>query len=161
MSKQRHSVYCDAGLKMPENIHKWEAFIKEFWCFIFKKIHIQLNWMLTVEDSLVNCYVIKQPHYKSISAFYVIQPLTNNTLKIERWSVINNTGFCVCIRVRDRQEAGTFALSMMYGKTVYHYQILQDKSGKYSMPEGTKFDTIWQVCSSSLSSKCVAAGGFL
>lgn len=34
---------------------------------------------------------------------------------------------------------------MMYGKTVYHYQILQDKSGKYSMPEGTKFDTIWQV----------------
>lgn len=33
----------------------------------------------------------------------------------------------------------------MYGKTVYHYQILQDKSGKFSMPEGTKFDTVWQV----------------
>ncbi|KAL3047186.1 hypothetical protein OYC64_021415 [Pagothenia borchgrevinki] len=47
--------------------------------------------------------------------------------------------------VRDREESGTFALSMVYGKTVYHYQILQDKSGKYSMPEGTKFDTIWQL----------------
>nr|AND78197.1 ZAP-70 [Lateolabrax japonicus] len=47
--------------------------------------------------------------------------------------------------VRDREESGTFALSLMYGKTVYHYQILQDKSGKYSMPEGTKFDTIWQL----------------
>ncbi|XP_076007460.1 tyrosine-protein kinase ZAP-70 [Genypterus blacodes] len=47
--------------------------------------------------------------------------------------------------VRDRDESGTFALSMMYGKTVYHYQILQDKSGKFSMPEGTKFDTIWQL----------------
>ncbi|CAJ1060941.1 tyrosine-protein kinase ZAP-70 [Xyrichtys novacula] len=47
--------------------------------------------------------------------------------------------------VRDREESGTFALSMMYGKTVYHYQILHDKSGKYSMPEGTKFDTIWQL----------------
>nr|XP_046247686.1 tyrosine-protein kinase ZAP-70 [Scatophagus argus]XP_046247688.1 tyrosine-protein kinase ZAP-70 [Scatophagus argus]XP_046247689.1 tyrosine-protein kinase ZAP-70 [Scatophagus argus] len=47
--------------------------------------------------------------------------------------------------VRDRDEPGTFALSMMYGKTVYHYRILQDKSGKYSMPEGTKFDTIWQL----------------
>ncbi|XP_073332673.1 tyrosine-protein kinase ZAP-70 [Pagrus major] len=47
--------------------------------------------------------------------------------------------------VRDRKETGTFALSMMYGKTVYHYQIIQDKSGKYSMPEGTKFDTIWQL----------------
>ncbi|XP_068445900.1 tyrosine-protein kinase ZAP-70 isoform X6 [Clinocottus analis] len=47
--------------------------------------------------------------------------------------------------VRDRQESGSFALSVVYGKTVYHYQILQDKSGKYSMPEGTKFDTIWQL----------------
>ncbi|XP_068563672.1 tyrosine-protein kinase ZAP-70 [Cebidichthys violaceus] len=47
--------------------------------------------------------------------------------------------------VRDRDESGSFALSMVYGKTVYHYQILQDKSGKYSMPEGTKFDTVWQL----------------
>lgn len=49
------------------------------------------------------------------------------------------------LRMRDREESGTYALSMMYGKTVYHYQILQDKSGKFSMPEGTKFDTVWQV----------------
>uniref|UniRef100_A0A8C7K8U2 Tyrosine-protein kinase n=1 Tax=Oncorhynchus kisutch TaxID=8019 RepID=A0A8C7K8U2_ONCKI len=47
--------------------------------------------------------------------------------------------------VRDREESGTFALSLVYGKTAYHYQILHDKSGKYSMPEGTKFDTVWQV----------------
>ncbi|XP_062252142.1 tyrosine-protein kinase ZAP-70 [Platichthys flesus] len=47
--------------------------------------------------------------------------------------------------VRDRDKAGTFALSMIYGKTVYHYQILQEKSGKFCMPEGTKFDTIWQL----------------
>ncbi|KAJ8418968.1 hypothetical protein AAFF_G00004670 [Aldrovandia affinis] len=47
--------------------------------------------------------------------------------------------------VRDREDNGTFALSVMYGKTAYHYQILHDKSGKYSMPEGTKFDTVWQL----------------
>ncbi|XP_060788490.1 tyrosine-protein kinase ZAP-70 [Neoarius graeffei] len=47
--------------------------------------------------------------------------------------------------VRDRDEPGTFALSVMYGKTVYHYRVLLDKSGKYSMPEGTKFDTVWQL----------------
>uniref|UniRef100_A0A674AB83 Tyrosine-protein kinase n=1 Tax=Salmo trutta TaxID=8032 RepID=A0A674AB83_SALTR len=47
--------------------------------------------------------------------------------------------------VRDREESSTFALSLMYGKTAYHYQILHDKSGKYSMPEGTKFDTVWQL----------------
>ncbi|KAA0714151.1 Tyrosine-protein kinase ZAP-70 [Triplophysa tibetana] len=46
--------------------------------------------------------------------------------------------------VREREEFGTFALSVTYGKTVYHYQILHDKSGKYAMPEGTKFDTVWQ-----------------
>lgn len=52
--------------------------------------------------------------------------------------------FPLC-RVRERDATGTFALSVMYGKTAYHYQILHDKSGKYSMPEGTKFDTVWQV----------------
>lgn len=58
----------------------------------------------------------------------------------------------LCVfRVRERDEPGSFALSVMYGKTVYHYQILQAKSGKYSMPGGTKFDTIWQVPHRSFS----------
>ncbi|TRY98422.1 hypothetical protein DNTS_017967 [Danionella cerebrum] len=47
--------------------------------------------------------------------------------------------------VRERDENGTYALSVTYGKTVYHYQILRDKSGKFAMPEGTKFDTVWQL----------------
>ncbi|XP_063056117.1 tyrosine-protein kinase ZAP-70 [Engraulis encrasicolus] len=47
--------------------------------------------------------------------------------------------------VRQKDDSGTFALSVMYGKTVYHYQIQLDKSGKYFMPEGTKFDTVWQL----------------
>ncbi|XP_057697890.1 tyrosine-protein kinase ZAP-70 isoform X2 [Corythoichthys intestinalis] len=47
--------------------------------------------------------------------------------------------------IRDREESGTFALSVMYGKNVYHYQIIQDKSGKYSIPQGLKFDSIWQL----------------
>lgn len=77
---------------------------------------------------------------------------------------LSNTVF-LSLRVRDREESGTFALSMMYGKTVYHYQILQDKSGKYSMPEGTKFDTIWQVGPASyfsftISDYSAAAGLF-
>uniref|UniRef100_A0AAY4DCE2 Tyrosine-protein kinase n=1 Tax=Denticeps clupeoides TaxID=299321 RepID=A0AAY4DCE2_9TELE len=47
--------------------------------------------------------------------------------------------------VRERNECGTYALSILYGKMAYHYQIQHDKSGKYSMPEGTKFDTVWQL----------------
>ncbi|XP_063788217.1 tyrosine-protein kinase ZAP-70 isoform X2 [Pseudophryne corroboree] len=47
--------------------------------------------------------------------------------------------------IRERKESGTFALSVVYGKTIYHYKIEHDKSGKYSIPEGTKFDALWQL----------------
>ncbi|XP_067824336.1 tyrosine-protein kinase ZAP-70 [Heptranchias perlo] len=47
--------------------------------------------------------------------------------------------------LRQRKEAGTYALSMLYGKTAYHYRIELDKSGKFSIPDGSKFDTLWQL----------------
>ncbi|KAM4710406.1 tyrosine-protein kinase ZAP-70 [Discoglossus pictus] len=47
--------------------------------------------------------------------------------------------------MREGRELGTSALSVVYGKTVYHYKIYHDKSGKYSIPEGTRFDTLWQL----------------
>ncbi|XP_053556072.1 tyrosine-protein kinase ZAP-70 [Bombina bombina] len=47
--------------------------------------------------------------------------------------------------MRERKESGTFALSVVYGKTVYHYKIDHNKSGKFSIPEGTRFDTLWQL----------------
>ncbi|KAH0625916.1 hypothetical protein JD844_034285 [Phrynosoma platyrhinos] len=46
--------------------------------------------------------------------------------------------------LRQRKEKGSYALSLVYGKTVYHYRIVQDKAGKYSVEEGSKFDTLWQ-----------------
>ncbi|XP_064228165.1 tyrosine-protein kinase ZAP-70-like isoform X2 [Aotus nancymaae] len=51
----------------------------------------------------------------------------------------------IWVRLRPRKEQGTYALSLIYGKTVYHYLISQDKAGKYCIPEGTKFDTLWQL----------------
>uniref|UniRef100_A0A8D2QG06 Tyrosine-protein kinase n=1 Tax=Zonotrichia albicollis TaxID=44394 RepID=A0A8D2QG06_ZONAL len=47
--------------------------------------------------------------------------------------------------LREKKENRAYALSLVYGKTVYHYRVDHDKSGKYSIPEGTKFDTLWQV----------------
>ncbi|CAH2292406.1 tyrosine- kinase ZAP-70 [Pelobates cultripes] len=47
--------------------------------------------------------------------------------------------------IRGRKETGTFALSVVYGKTVYHYKIELDKSGKLAIPEGSRFDTLWQL----------------
>ncbi|RLV83713.1 hypothetical protein DV515_00016384 [Chloebia gouldiae] len=46
--------------------------------------------------------------------------------------------------LREKKENRAYALSVVYGKTVYHYRVDHDKSGKYSIPEGTKFDTLWQ-----------------
>jgi len=60
-------------------------------------------------------------------------------------------------RLRDKKENGAYALSLVYGKTVYHYRIDQDKSGKYSIPEGTKFDTLWQVRCCGMMSTAVLA----
>uniref|UniRef100_A0A8C5TR74 Tyrosine-protein kinase n=1 Tax=Malurus cyaneus samueli TaxID=2593467 RepID=A0A8C5TR74_9PASS len=45
----------------------------------------------------------------------------------------------------EKKENRAYALSLVYGKTVYHYRVDHDKSGKYSIPEGTKFDTLWQL----------------
>lgn len=59
--------------------------------------------------------------------------------------VVAVTLFLPPFRLRPRKEQGTYALSLVYGKTVYHYLISQDKAGKYCIPEGTKFDTLWQV----------------
>lgn len=57
-------------------------------------------------------------------------------------------------RLRERKETSTYALSLVYGKTVYHYRIDLDKSGKYAIPEGTKFDTLWQVpCCGALTTR--------
>ncbi|KAI1230493.1 Tyrosine-protein kinase ZAP-70 [Lamprotornis superbus] len=47
--------------------------------------------------------------------------------------------------LREKKENRAYALSLIYGKTVYHYKVDHDKSGKYSIPEGTKFDTLWQL----------------
>lgn len=59
--------------------------------------------------------------------------------------VVGVTSLLASARLRPRKEQGTYALSLIYGKTVYHYLISQDKAGKYCIPEGTKFDTLWQV----------------
>nr|XP_056723652.1 tyrosine-protein kinase ZAP-70 [Euleptes europaea] len=47
--------------------------------------------------------------------------------------------------LRESKEKNSYALSLTYGKTVYHYRINQDKAGKYSIEDGTKFDTLWQL----------------
>ncbi|XP_063769755.1 tyrosine-protein kinase SYK isoform X5 [Pseudophryne corroboree] len=61
--------------------------------------------------------------------------------------------------IRERDSNGSYALCLMHDRKVSHYRIDRDKTGKLSIPEGKKFDTLWQqsiaevVRSGSVSSR--------
>ncbi|NWW41013.1 ZAP70 kinase, partial [Panurus biarmicus] len=73
-------------------------------------------------------------------------PLTLTILRVKPRAAFNNLLMLFLpARLREKKENRSYALSLVYGKTVYHYRVDHDKSGKYSIPEGTKFDTLWQL----------------
>ncbi|XP_043916753.1 tyrosine-protein kinase SYK isoform X2 [Protopterus annectens] len=47
--------------------------------------------------------------------------------------------------IRERDNNGSFAISMVSEGKTYHYRIDKDKTGKLSIPDGKKFDTLWQL----------------
>ncbi|XP_064163473.1 tyrosine-protein kinase SYK isoform X2 [Anguilla rostrata] len=47
--------------------------------------------------------------------------------------------------IRQRDSNGSFALCLLHGGNVMHYRIDKDKAGKLSIPDGKKFDTLWQL----------------
>ncbi|XP_063769749.1 tyrosine-protein kinase SYK isoform X2 [Pseudophryne corroboree] len=47
--------------------------------------------------------------------------------------------------IRERDSNGSYALCLMHDRKVSHYRIDRDKTGKLSIPEGKKFDTLWQL----------------
>lgn len=48
-------------------------------------------------------------------------------------------------RIRQRDANGSYALCLLHEGQVMHYRIDKDSAGKLSIPEGKKFDTLWQV----------------
>lgn len=51
---------------------------------------------------------------------------------------------CLC-RIRERDNNGSYAISLLNEGKVAHYRIDKDKKGKLSIPDGKKFDTLCQV----------------
>ncbi|XP_066460149.1 tyrosine-protein kinase SYK isoform X2 [Eleutherodactylus coqui] len=47
--------------------------------------------------------------------------------------------------IRERDNNGSYALCLLHDRKVSHYRIDRDKTGKLSIPEGKKFDTLWQL----------------
>uniref|UniRef100_K7G0N5 Tyrosine-protein kinase n=1 Tax=Pelodiscus sinensis TaxID=13735 RepID=K7G0N5_PELSI len=48
-------------------------------------------------------------------------------------------------RLRERDNNGSYALCLLSEGKVLHYRIDRDKTGKLSIPDGKKFDTLWQL----------------
>lgn len=47
--------------------------------------------------------------------------------------------------IRARDSNGSYALCLLHEGRVLHYRIDKDKTGKLSIPDGKKFDTLWQL----------------
>uniref|UniRef100_A0AAQ4PG21 Tyrosine-protein kinase n=1 Tax=Gasterosteus aculeatus aculeatus TaxID=481459 RepID=A0AAQ4PG21_GASAC len=47
--------------------------------------------------------------------------------------------------IRQRDAKGSFALCLLHERQVMHYRIDRDRTGKLSIPDGKKFDTLWQL----------------
>ncbi|KAM3842699.1 tyrosine-protein kinase SYK-like [Diretmus argenteus] len=47
--------------------------------------------------------------------------------------------------IRQRGVIGSYALCLLHEGQVMHYRIDKDRSGKLSIPDGKKFDTLWQL----------------
>lgn len=54
-------------------------------------------------------------------------------------------------RIRQRDLNGSYALCLLHEGQVMHYRIDRDRTGKLSIPDGKKFDTLWQVKTQLLS----------
>ncbi|KAE8284716.1 Tyrosine-protein kinase SYK [Larimichthys crocea] len=47
--------------------------------------------------------------------------------------------------IRQRDQNGSYALCLLHEGQVMHYRIDRDSAGKLSIPDGKKFDTLWQL----------------
>ncbi|CAN9504718.1 unnamed protein product [Ophioblennius macclurei] len=47
--------------------------------------------------------------------------------------------------IRQRDVKGSYALCLLHEGQVMHYRIDRDRTGKLSIPDGKKFDTLWQL----------------
>ncbi|XP_041666915.1 tyrosine-protein kinase SYK isoform X2 [Cheilinus undulatus] len=47
--------------------------------------------------------------------------------------------------IRQRDQNGSYALCLLHEGQVMHYRIDRDPMGKLSIPDGKKFDTLWQL----------------
>lgn len=79
------------------------------------------------------CLVYYQYPHHPLSALWLL------------YHVFISFSFSCVYRIRQRDLKGSYALCLLHEGQVMHYRIDKDRTGKLSIPDGKKFDTLWQV----------------
>ncbi|XP_032873635.1 tyrosine-protein kinase SYK isoform X1 [Amblyraja radiata] len=110
--------------------------------------YVQQTWNLK-GDALEQAIISQKPQLEKLIAttahermpwFHGMKSRDNAERCMLRGSRKNGT-----FLIRDRDDMGSYALCLISDGKIYHYRIDKDKTGKLSIQDGKKFDTLWQM----------------
>ncbi|KAM9456596.1 tyrosine-protein kinase SYK isoform 3-T4 [Clarias gariepinus] len=110
--------------------------------------YVQHTWKLK-GASLEQALISQRPQLEKLIATTAHEkmPWFHGTISREDSEprLLNNRRTNGKFLIRQRDNNGSFALCLLHNGQVMHYRIDRDKAGKLSIPDGKKFDTLWQL----------------
>ncbi|KAM9329981.1 LOW QUALITY PROTEIN: tyrosine-protein kinase SYK [Gastrophryne carolinensis] len=110
--------------------------------------YVQQTWNLQGE-ALEQAIISQKPQLEKLIATTAHERMPWFHASISREEsellLLNGTKANGTFLIRQRDSNGSYALCLLNDRKVSHYRIDRDKTGKLSIPEGKKFDTLWQL----------------
>ncbi|XP_026798311.1 tyrosine-protein kinase SYK isoform X4 [Pangasianodon hypophthalmus] len=110
--------------------------------------YVQQTWKLK-GASLEQAIISQRPQLEKLIATTAHEkmPWFHGTITREDSEprLLNNPRTNGKFLIRQRDNNGSYALCLLHHGQVMHYRIDRDKAGKLSIPDGKKFDTLWQL----------------
>ncbi|XP_053558363.1 tyrosine-protein kinase SYK isoform X2 [Bombina bombina] len=110
--------------------------------------YVRQTWNLQGE-ALEQAIISQKPQLEKLIATTAHQKMPWFHGKISREEseqiILNGPKTNGTFLIRERDNNGSYALCLLHDRKVSHYRIDRDKTGKLSIPEGKKFDTLWQL----------------
>ncbi|XP_058267319.1 tyrosine-protein kinase SYK isoform X4 [Hemibagrus wyckioides] len=110
--------------------------------------YVQQTWKLK-GHSLEQAIISQRPQLEKLIATTAHEkmPWFHGTISREDSEprLLNNRPTNGKFLIRQRDNNGSYALCLLHNGQVMHYRIDRDKAGKLSIPDGKKFDTLWQL----------------
>ncbi|KAM3940248.1 tyrosine-protein kinase SYK isoform 2-T2 [Leptodactylus fuscus] len=110
--------------------------------------YVQQTWNLQ-GDALEQAIISQKPQLEKLIATTAHErmPWFHGSISREESEqlLLNGVKTNGTFLIRERDNNGSYALCLVHDRKVSHYRIDRDKTGKLSIPEGKKFDTLWQL----------------